>query len=355
MINVTKTYLPPLTDYIGYLERIWESGWITNNGQFVLELEGALKNYLGLPYLQYVANGTVALQIALKVLNISGQVITTPFSYVATTTALLWEGCEPVFVDIEDKTFCIDADKIEAAITPDTQAILAVHVYGYPCDVLKIQAIAEKYGLKVIYDGAHAFGVKLNGVSILNYGDLATLSFHATKIFHTVEGGAIVCGNQEMAEQIWLRKSFGHRYDDYFTVGINGKNSELHAAMGLCMLPCMDKLIAERKLISDLYDKNLRGSGLITPQRPPDLDYNYGYYPVVFQSEEQLLRVKKALQEQQINPRRYFYPALNLLPYRRGEHCPVAEDISQRVLCMPIYKGLGEEIIQKICNTLLCY
>jgi dTDP-4-amino-4,6-dideoxygalactose transaminase len=352
MINVTKTFLPPFEDYVRYLEQLWASGWITNNGVLVQELEAKLTEYLGVPYLQYVSNGTIALQIALKALNIMGQVITTPFSYVATTTAILWEKCQPIFVDIEDRTFCIDADKIEAAITPDTQAILAVHVYGYPCDVFKIQALAEKHGLRVIYDGAHAFGVRLNGSSLLNYGDLTTLSFHATKLFHTVEGGAVIAHTPEMAEQIWLRKSFGHCFDDYFIVGINGKNSEFHAAMGLCVLPHVAELIKRRHAISDLYDARLRGVGLRFPIKPEGLDYNYAYYPVLFQSEAQLLRVKASLAEEGVGTRRYFYPVLNKLPYHTGTDCPIAEDISRRVLCLPLYHDLGDDWVIRIAEVI---
>lgn len=352
MINVTKTFLPPLEDYVRYLEQLWASGWITNNGVLVQELEAKLAEYLGIPYVQYVSNGTIALQLALKALNITGEVITTPFSYVATTTAILWEHCQPVFVDIEDRTFCIDAERIESAITPDTQAILAVHVYGYPCDVRRIAAIAAKYGLKVIYDGAHAFGVRLNGESLLSYGDLTTLSFHATKLFHTVEGGAVIAHSQEMAEQIWLRKSFGHRGDDYYTVGINGKNSEVHAAMGLCVLPYVPELIAQRRAISELYDAQLRETGLYVPQRPEGLDYNYGYYPVRFESETQMLLAKTAMAAHGINARRYFYPALNRLPYRVGRDCPVAESMASRVLCLPLYPGMDNEDILRISELI---
>lgn len=352
MINVTKTFLPPFEDYVRCLEQLWASGWVTNNGCLVQELEAKLTEYLGVSYLQYVSNGTIALQIALKALNITGQIITTPFSYVATTTAILWEHCQPIFVDIEDRTFCINADKIESAITPDTQAILAVHVYGYPCDVIKIQTLAAKYGLKVIYDGAHAFGVRLNGSSLLNYGDLTTLSFHATKLFHTVEGGAIIGHSSDMAEQIWLRKSFGHRFDDYYIIGINGKNSEFHAAMGLCVLPHVPELIARRRTISELYDARLREAKIKLPQKPDGLDYNYAYYPVLFQSEAQLLHVKATLVKEGINTRRYFYPALNKLPYHIGINCPVAEDISRRVLCLPLYHDLEEDLVIQIAEVI---
>ena len=349
-INVTKTYLPPLDEYIQYLERIWASGWLTNNGELVQELETRLAEYLGVPYVQFISNGTIALQIALKALEVEGEVITTPFSYVATVNSILWEHCTPIFVDIEDRTFCMDAEKIEAAITEHTRAILPVHVYGYPCDVFKIQGLAEKHHLKVIYDGAHAFGCEINGVSLLNYGDLSTLSFHATKLFHTVEGGAIIAHTPEMAEKLWLLKSFGHRQDDYSMPGINGKNSEFHAAMGLCVLPKVNGLITQRRQTFEWYDQYLSGLGMQFPQPGTGLKYNYSYYPVIFKDEATLLRAMNELKQNQIIPRRYFYPALNRLPFVLGAECPVAEDISARVLCLPLYAGLLEEQIQTICQ-----
>jgi len=327
-ITVTKTYLPPLEEYIKYLERIWASGWVTNNGALVQELEGKLAEYLGVPYLQYTSNGTVALQIAIRALDLKGEIITTPFSYVATVNAILWEHCQPVFVDIEDRTFCIDADQIEGAITEHTRAIMPVHVYGYPCDDQKISALAKKYDLKVVYDGAHAFGCRQDGVSILNYGDLSTISFHATKLFHTIEGGAVVAHTKEMADKLWLLKRFGHHYDDYFLAGINGKNSEFHAAAGLCILPKIDELIGRRRQIFDWYDSFLRSRDLGFPRPPEALTYNFSYYPVLFNNQEQLLAVTQKLKEQDIYPRRYFYPSLNKLPFINGNTCPVAEDIT---------------------------
>jgi len=349
-INVTKTYLPPLEEYIQYLERIWASGWVTNNGELVQELEKKLAEYLGVPYVQYVSNGTIAIQLALKALEVEGEVITTPFSYVATVNAILWEHCTPVFVDIEDRTFGIDVEKIEAAINEQTRAILPVHVYGYPCEVVKIQKLAEKHNLKVVYDGAHAFSCELDGVSLLNYGDISTLSFHATKLFHTIEGGAIIAHTPEMAEKIWLLKSFGHRHDDYFMTGINGKNSEFHAAMGLCLLPRVNNLIQLRRKIFAMYDRYLSGLGLQIPQPGTGLKYNYSYYPVIFNNEAALLQAMNELKQKQIYPRRYFYPALNRLPFIHGSDCPVAEDISRRVLCLPLYVGLEEVQVQTICE-----
>lgn len=349
-INVTKTYLPPLEEYVHYLERIWASGWLTNNGELVLELEKKLAEYLGVSYVQYISNGTIAIQLALKALEVDGEVITTPFSYVATVNSILWERCTPVFVDIEDRTFGIDPDKIEAAITEHTRAILPVHVYGYPCDVHKIQKLAQKHNLKVIYDGAHAFGCELNGTSLLNYGDLSTLSFHATKLFHTVEGGAVIAHTPEMADRLWKLKSFGHRNDDYFLAGINGKNSEFHAAMGLCVLPKVNELIEKRRQVFEWYRQFLEGLGLGFPRPGDGLKYNYSYYPVLFKNEEQLLRAVAELKKNDIIPRRYFYPALNTLPFVKGQDCPVAENISHRVLCLPLYVGLEESQVENICK-----
>jgi dTDP-4-amino-4,6-dideoxygalactose transaminase len=349
-INVTKTYLPPLEEYVQYLERIWASGWVTNNGEMVQELEKRLAEYLKVPYVQYVSNGTIAIQLALRALEVEGEVITTPFSYVATVNSIVWEHCKPIFVDVEERTFCIDVEKIEAAITSRTSAILPVHVYGYPCNVFKIKELAEKYNLKVIYDGAHAFGCELNGVSLLNYGDLSTLSFHATKLFHTVEGGAVVARTPEMAERLWRLKSFGHRNDVYFLTGINGKNSEFHAAMGLCVLPHVEELIEKRRQIFDWYRQALQGLDLGFPQSEGGLKYNYSYHPVLFKSEEQLLSVVSELKKEEIVPRRYFYPALNTLPFTKGQECIVAEDISCRVLCLPLFASLEEEQVQTICQ-----
>jgi dTDP-4-amino-4,6-dideoxygalactose transaminase len=353
MINVTKTFLPPLDEYITYLERIWASGWITNNGELVQELENKLADYLDVPYIQFVSNGTIALQLALRALNIQGEVITTPFSYVATTNTILWEHCKPIFVDIDKRTLCIDPNKIEAAVTDKTQAILAVHVYGYPCDVEAIQTIAAKYDLKVIYDGAHAFGCKYKKESLLNYGDISTLSFHATKLFHTVEGGAVIVHSKDMAEKIWLLKSFGHIGEKHFIVGINGKNSELHAAMGLCMLNHIDQIIKDRKNVFQFYDKFLNEMKPPVAKQIPGSDHNFSYYPILFESEARLLAAIQALNSREIYPRRYFYPPLNKMPFLSPTSMPVAEDISSRILCLPMQPDLSEEIVKMICDTIL--
>ena len=351
MINVTKSYLPDLDEYTAYLKGIWERVYLTNDGPLLRELEGQLKAYLGVRHLKYCSNGTVVLQMALKALDITKEVITTPFSYVATTNALLWEGCTPVFADVRPDDFNIDAGAIEPLITENTQAIMATHVYGNACRIEQIQAIADKYSLKVIYDAAHTFGASYNGRSILSYGDLSTCSFHATKVFHTVEGGCIVTDSDEMAEKLHFYRSFGHRNDDYRSIGINAKNSELHAAMGLCVLPKVPELIAARKAIFDQYNTRLDFSKMIRPTLSPGMDYNYAYYPVVLDSEETVLRVFEALQAEEIIPRRYFYPSLNTLPFLKSyQSCPVSESVARRVLCLPLYPGLPETDVDRIAN-----
>jgi dTDP-4-amino-4,6-dideoxygalactose transaminase len=351
-INVTKTFLPPIEEYQAYMTGIWDRVWVTNNGKLVNELEEKLKDYLEIENLWYTTNGTIPIQMALKALEIRGEVITTPFSYVATTNAIIWENCEPVYVDINENDFCINADLIESKITPKTVAILATHVYGLPCDVEKIEAIAKKHNLKVIYDAAHAFGVKINGKSLLNFGDISTCSFHATKVFHTIEGGAIVIKDSELANKIYWQRQFGHKGDIYKYVGINGKNSEMHAAMGLCMLPRVLDIIARRKEIFDRYDKILNWNILRKPKTNFNIEYNYAYYPVVFQSESQMLKAIKILNENDIFPRRYFYPSLNTLPFSKGNSCPISEDISSRVLSLPLFYDLPFEIVDQISGLI---
>ena len=362
MIPVTKAYIPPLEEYSAYVEQIWQAGQLTNNGPLCQKLESDVASYLGVTNLELVTNGTIAIQLAIKALNLQGEIITTPYSYVATTGSILWEGCEPVFVDIEDQTFCINADLIEAAITEKTTAILATHVYGYPCDVVKIQQIADKHNLKVIYDAAHAFGVKLLGKSLLQYGDCSTLSFHATKLFHTGEGGAVICKDAEVSKRVSLMKKFGHvGEDDYLDIGINAKMSELHAAMGLCVLPNVNEIISSREESSGWYDEQLEGCGLQRPIPAVGLEYNYAYYPVIFSTHEVMMKVRQSLLDNDIGPRRYFYPSLNTLPFLKSSlkvSCPVSESIASRVLCLPLYIGLSKadvgfisEIISSACMT----
>lgn len=356
MIPVTKTYMPSLEDYNSYLEQIWKEGYVTNNGPLCRQLTEDISTFLAVSNLVLVSNGTLALQLAIKALDLQGEIITTPYSYVATTSSILWEGCEPVFVDIEDRTFCINPALIEEVITEKTTAILATHVYGYPCDVVKIQEIAARHNLKVIYDAAHAFGVKLAGESLLKHGDCSTLSFHATKLFHTVEGGAVICNDAEIAKRISLMKKFGHIGEDrYLDIGINAKMSELHAAMGLCVLPKVDDIIASRRECSGWYDEHLKGCLLQRPVPPVGLEYNYAYYPVIFPTNKVMMRTRQTLLDNGIGPRRYFDPSLNTLPYLKPElkrACPVSEGISSRVLCLPLYVGLTKAEVEMICGII---
>lgn len=353
MIHVTQTYLPDQEKYQKYLSKIWESGWITNNGQMVLELEARLRKHTGVAHFAYCNNGTIALQIALKALNITKEVITTPFSYVATTNAILWENCRPVFVDINESDFNIDVSKIEKQITKDTQAILVTHVFGNPCDVDEIERIANKHKLKIIYDAAHAFGVFYNNKSLVSHGDISTCSFHATKIFHTVEGGAIICKDEAIFEKVFLMRQFGHIGNDYYLAGINGKCSEFHAAMGLCVLEDMDIILNRRKAVIEYYNLHLNRSALQRPVPLAGTSDNFAYYAVVFQHEDILNKVMNALQENSINPRRYFYPSLNELPFLPDHpNCPTSESISKRILCLPLSTYLTEDQLKLICETI---
>lgn len=354
MINVTKTFLPDFNDYVQTIKRAWDKAHLTNNGELVQELEHLLKQYLGVEHLWFAGNGTIVLQMALKALgHKTGEVITTPFSYVATTNAILWEGFTPVFVDINDRDFCIDTQKIEAAITEKTIAILATHVYGNPCDIEAIDAVAKKYNLKVIYDAAHAFGASYKGKQLLSYGDISTCSFHATKVFHTVEGGCIITNDDALSQTLVLYRQFGHIGDDYYSVGINGKNSEFHAAMGICNFPHLDAIIEARKTASATYDNELAGAAIYRPVALQETVYNYAYYPVVFKDEATLLNVREQLAKHAISTRRYFYPSLNKLPFfNNPSHCPISEDISRRVLSLPLSAEISTEQIVAVCNLI---
>lgn len=355
MIPVTKPFLPPIEEYEQYIRDVWKRNWLTNNGPLVNELELKLKEHLGLKHLLYVTNGTIAIQLAIKALGLKGKIITTPFSYVATTSSIVWEGCEPVFVDIDPATCNIDPKKIEAAITPDITGIVATHVYGNPCDVEAIDAIAKKRNLKVIYDGAHAFGVKYKGQSVLEYGDITTCSFHSTKLFHTVEGGAVVTKDPELLKSMVYLRNFGHDGPERFAaLGINAKNSEFHAAMGLVNLKYVDQIIEKRKALCDQYDAFLKNLQAVKPLIAPDVTYNYAYYPLLFNSEELLLKAQEALTLHWIYPRRYFYPSLETLPYvEQRENCPVTTSVAKRALCLPLFDTLTREEVDMICRIIL--
>lgn len=353
MINVTKTFLPPIEEYNKQLLRAWDNKWLTNRGELVLELEEKLKQYLAVSNIIITNNGTVPLQIALKLLGNGGEIITTPFSYVASTASIVWENCTPVFVDIHPDYLTIDETKIEAAITHKTTAILATHVFGNPCHVEAIVAIAKKHQLKVIYDAAHAFGVTYKGNSIFDYGDISTCSFHATKLFHTGEGGAMFANDKVLQHQLFYSHNFGHNGPLAFHgLGINGKMSELQAALGLAVLPYMENILSERKKIVDFYNANLDFSKLKTIKIRENTQWNYSYYPVIFETEAQLLSIEKALNKQQIFPRRYFYPSLNTIDYVKGQSMPISESIASRILCLPLYVGLETENIKKIVRII---
>lgn len=353
MINVTKTFLPPIEDYSKHVQRAWENQWLTNRGELVKELEIKLKDYLSVSNVIVTNNGTVPLQIALKLLGKQGEIITTPFSYVATTAAIVWEHCTPVFVDIHPEYLTIDETKIEEAITSKTTAILATHVFGNPCNVDVIEKIAEKYNLKVIYDAAHAFGVTYNGKTIFDYGDISTCSFHVTKLFHTGEGGAMFTKDSVLQHKLFYSHNFGHDGPLAFHgLGINGKMSELQAAMGLAVLPYMESILKERKKVVDFYNENLDLSKVKTLKIREHTDWNYSYYPVIFETEERLLQVQKALNDNQIFPRRYFYPSLNTIEYTKGMSMPISESIASRVMCLPLYVGLEIDDLVKIINLI---
>lgn len=352
MIPVTKSFLPPLEEYTALVKRAFDNGWLTNRVELVLELEDKLTEYLHLEDAKILLmnNGTIPLQIALKLLGKGGEVITTPFSYVATTSAIVWEGCTPVFVDIHPEYLTIDETKIEAAITDKTTCILATHVYGNPCNVEEIERIANKYGLKVIYDGAHAFGVTYKGKSLFEYGDVTTCSFHATKLFHTGEGGAIFCKDPELFHQLYYSHNFGHDGPLAFHgLGINGKMSELQAAMGLAVLPYMSEILEKRKAITAYYEVYFKENPVVrTLSMRPETQWNASFYPVLFGSEVELLTVELALKSKNIHPRRYFFPSLDSLPYLPLTKNPIAMKVSKSVLCLPIYYELSEPSLARI-------
>lgn len=353
MINVTKTFFPPIEEYHNQVQRIWDNEWLTNRGELIQELEGKLKEHLGTSSILMMTNGTLPIQIALKILGGAGEIITTPFSYVATTSAIVWENCTPVFVDIDPEHLTIDETKIEAAITPKTTAILATHVFGNPCNIEAIETIAKKHHLKVIYDAAHCFDVKYKGKPVFEHGDISTCSFHATKLFHTGEGGALFCSDKDLMHKLFYSHNFGHDGPVAFHgMGINAKVSELQAAMGLSVLPYMEQIIDSRKQVVDFYNEHLNFSKVKSIKIRENTTWNYSYYPVVFQSETALLKVQKALNTNNIFPRRYFYPSLNTIPYANGKVMPVSESIAARVLCLPLYAGLDLTETDKIVNII---
>ncbi len=353
MINVTKTFLPSKERFDKILERAWNKVWLTNRGELTLELEDKIKKKYATSNLIITNNGTIPLQIALKLLGNQGEVITTPFSYVATTSAILWENCTPVFVDIHPEYLSIDETKIEAAITSKTTAILATHVFGNPCHIEAIENIAKKHNIAVIYDAAHCFGVTYNGTSIFNFGDVSTCSFHATKIFHTGEGGAMFCHDVNLFHKLFYSHNFGHNGPlDFHGLGINAKISELQSAMGLAVFEDLDFIFSERKKVVDFYMNNLDFTQISTMKIRENTTWNYSYFPVIFNSEEDLIRVQKQLNTADVFPRRYFYPSLNTIDFAKGEVMPISESIASRILCLPLYVGLTETELKLIVNLI---
>ena len=351
MINVTKTYLPSKEKYKKYVDEIYTSGWVTNNGFLVKKLEKRLAEYLDVKNIVLVANGTVALEIAYRSLGLKGYAITTPFSFVATTSSLVTNGIKPIFADIDPQTLTIDPSQIEELITPNTSAIVPVHVFGNSCSVEVVDQVAKKYDLKVVYDAAHAFNVKYKDESILNYGDISTLSFHATKLFHTIEGGALIINDDSLVEKARYLRNFGiENTESIPELGTNAKMNEFEAAMGLCMLDEMEEILQRSKDVYERYEKELEGLVQFQEQNPNSTK-NYSYFPIVLRNEDQTLVIQNALNEQQIFPRRYFYPSLDTLHYiEPKQHCEHSRDISKRILCLPIYPELDIENQLKIIS-----
>ena len=358
MIPVTKPFLPPRHEYDALVDQVWERNWLTNNGPFVHQLEAELADYLRTPPPLYVASGTMALQLAIKALGLDGEVITTPFSYVATTSALVWEGCTPVFADIDAASWTLDPSAVAAAVTPRTSAVVATHVFGTPCDIEGIEAVGRAHGLRVIYDGAHSFATRYRGRSVMTFGDVTTCSFHATKLFHTVEGGALFTSDPLLRATAERMRNFGHvDYTTFDGVGINAKASELHAAMGLCNLRHIDGVLARRGAIHERYMGGLADAvreGRVTPPTMPvDAVANHGYMPVLFASGDLRERVHDALVAHDIHPRRYFSPGLNELNYVKPAPLPVADDVAARILCLPTFHDMTDGEVDEVVAVIV--
>ncbi len=349
MINVTKTYMPDREKYITYVNKIFDRGWVTNHGELVQQLEKRLAAYLGVKDIVLVANGTIALEIAYRLLKLKGEVITTPFSFVATTSSLVSNGLEPVFADIDQQSFNLDPQNIEQQITDKTSAIVPVHIFGNACEVEKIEEIAAKHQLKVIYDAAHAFGVEYKGESLLRYGDVSTLSFHATKLFHTIEGGALIINDASLVQEARYLINFGiDGPDSVKALGTNAKMNEFEAAMGLCVLDEIEIIRAKRRRVYERYKKAFEGV-VLTQKKSEDTTCNYAYFPLLFETQNQMLSVKKALEDTDIYTRRYFHPSLDTLNYiKSNQIMSVSRDISSRILALPMFPQLEDEDQMKI-------
>ena len=357
MINVTKSYLPNIEKYKNYIDEIYKTAWLTNQGPLVQKLEKRLAQYLGVKNIVLVSNGTIALEIAYRALDLKGEVITTPFSFVATTSSLVTNRLTPIFVDIDEKTFNLSPENIEEKITSKTSAILPVHVFGNACEVEEIEQIANKHNLKVVYDAAHAFDVKYKDNSVLNYGDISTLSFHATKLFHTIEGGALIINDDELVQKVRYLINFGIKSPTEIPhLGTNAKMNEFEAAMGLCILDDIEDIKTNRKKVVENYKIGLES--LVTFQEQNNqASENYSYFPILFKNEEELLKIQKVLNDENIFPRRYFYPSLDTLEYiEPKQECKISRDISKRILCLPIYAELEKGNQDKIIDIIRkCY
>ena len=352
-IFVTRAVVPDFQEYVGYLEQIFASRHMTNDGACLRRLEKELADFLRVAHIALCSNGTMALQIALHAAGMAGKrIATTPFSFPATTSALLWTGCTPVYVDIDEETLCMDPAKLAAALDSDAdiRGLLPVHIYGNICDIEAIDKLGYDAGVPVVYDAAQCFGSEYLGRSVPDYGEFAVCSFHATKVFHTGEGGAVIVRTEEQLQEVHLLRAGGHVGDTHVRLGVNAKLSELHAALGLCLLKKTADNIAGRKAVSAFYDALLPERGIRRPKFRTGLTHNHAYYPVIFESEHIVLRVMDVLRGENIFPRRYFFPALNTLPYlpSRGQSCPVAESVARRVLCLPLYAELDESAVGKI-------
>lgn len=359
MITATKPFQPPLDEFKEKIDEIYQNSWFTNHGPMVTELEKKLQSYFNVPYLALVTNGTIAIQIAIKALELKGEIITTPFSYVATTSSIVWENCIPRFADINRQTLNIDPQEIEKLINEKTSGILATNVFGYPCDFEPIKRISEKFNIPVIYDNAHGFATKINGKDILNFGDISTISFHATKLFHTIEGGAIVCHDEALYKKILRLRNFGHTSPNTFNgVGINGKMNEINSAMGLVNLNYINEILEKRKKQWLFYFESLNKTNLeLMAYDLQKIEYNYSYFPIILKSENLVLKLLKELELHDVSARRYFNPSLNKLNYLPViDHCEFSEDISSRILCLPLYhelqtneQNLIVNIIKSVC------
>ncbi len=353
MINVTKTYLPNKEKYKQYVDEIYANGWVTNNGPLVRKLESKLAEYLGVKNIVLVANGTVAMEIAYRTLGLKGYAITTPFSFVATTSSLVTNGIKPIFADIDPKTLNLNPDNIEALITPNTSAIVPVHVFGNACDIEAIEQIAKQYDLKVVYDAAHAFGVQYKNKSILSYGDISTLSFHATKLFHTIEGGALIINDDSLVEKARYLINFGIEDTESIPeLGTNAKMNEFEAAMGLCLLDEIDEVLQKRKTVCEKYGTGLKGL-VKFQEKSVEGNQNYSYFPIILKNEGECLKVQHALSEKEIFVRRYFYPSLDGLPYIEPKQiCSIGRNISSRILALPVYPELDAKDQLAIIDTI---